>query len=140
MYDLKHYSMEGDCGWLVIFRLFMSIFLKINFIVLFPCLIKYYNLMFIIIVFLLISDRPSVLFFSFVPAVLLYSLTPSYLRLFLYLITFLLFQCASVWETLVHESIFPIAILNGTSFFPTVQLDVLCKELKTRKSCSAYLI
>ena len=36
------------------------------------------------------------------------------LRLFFYLISFLLFACASVWEHSCMSSPFPIAILNGT--------------------------
>ena len=45
------------------------------------------------------SDRPSGLPYSFVPALLLSILTVIFLvlRLFLYLISFLLFPCASVW-------------------------------------------
>ena len=44
--------------------------LFIEFIVLFPYLIKYYHIMFIIVVFSLGSDRPSRLLF-FVPVLLL---------------------------------------------------------------------
>ena len=61
--------------------------------------IKFYNIMFIIIELWLGCDRPSGLFFScplcFFPS----SLLSSYLlRLFLYLISFLVFPCASVKE------------------------------------------
>ena len=47
-----------------VFLLFKSIlFFYLNFIVLFPFFIKYYDIMFIIIVFSLGSDRPSGLLF-----------------------------------------------------------------------------
>ena len=46
------------------------------------------------------------------------------LLLFLCLISFLLFPCATVWENTYKSSSFPIVILNGTYFFPKVQLPV----------------
>ena len=77
-------------------------FFLLNFIVLFPY-------MFIIIAFWLGSDTPSgLIFFSCPP----YRRLSSYLlHLFLNLISFLLFPCASVWVPI------PDAILNGTDFF-----------------------
>ena len=70
----------GEGGWFVIFRIFKSIlfFCQLNFIVLFPFLIKYYHILFIIIVFWLGCDRPSRLLL-FVPALLLSILTPLFL-------------------------------------------------------------
>ena len=53
-------------------------FCQLNFIVLFPFLIKYYHILFIIIVFWLGCDRPSGLLL-FVPALLLSILTPIFL-------------------------------------------------------------
>ena len=51
----------GEGGWFVIFRIFKSVlfFCQLNFIVLFPFLIKYYHILFIIIVFQLGSDKLS---------------------------------------------------------------------------------
>ena len=81
------------------------VFCQLNFIVLFPFLIKYYHILFIIIVFLLGCDRLTDLFYLCTLCFFPYSRHSSYhLRLFLCLISFLLFICASVWETLVHES------------------------------------
>ena len=84
--------MEGRAGgWFFIFRLFKSMFFcQLKFIVIFLYLIKYYNIIFIIIVILLGSDRPSGLFFAhFFP----YSGLSSYfLRLSLFVIY------SSVWE------------------------------------------
>ena len=72
-------------------------FCQLNFIVLFPFLIKYYHILFIIIIFRLGCDRPSGLLL-FVPAVFFpYSrLSSVCLCLSLCLISFLLFSCASV--------------------------------------------
>ena len=90
-------------GWMIcpIFRIFKSIlfFCQLNFIVLFPFFKKYYHIL-VIIVFWLGCDRPSGhLFFRARFAFFPYSRLSSYLfRLFLYLISFLLFPCASVWE------------------------------------------
>ena len=93
-------------------------FCQLNFIVLFPFLIKYYHILFNIIVFWWGCDRPSGHLsscpFCFFP----YSRLSYYLRLYLYLISFLLFPCASVWEnTCAWVPPFPIAILNCTFFF-----------------------
>ena len=73
-------------------------FLLIEFHCTFPYLLKYYNIMFIIILLCLGSGRPSGLLF-FVPALLLSILTPLFLSSSsVYLISFSLFPCASVWE------------------------------------------
>ena len=91
---------EPDGGGWMIFHfsiVFHFVFLLIESIVLFTFLIKYYNIMFIIIiVFWLCCDRPSGFIFLcplyFIP----YSRLFSYLfRLF---ILFLLYPCSSVWE------------------------------------------
>ena len=69
----------GESDWLFIFRLISHfIFLWIEFQVIFVYLIKYYHNMFIIIVFLLASDRPSGIVY-FVPILLLSILTPLFL-------------------------------------------------------------
>ena len=84
-------------GWMICHFSNISVhfvFCQLNFIVLFPFLIKYYHIWFIIIVFWLGCDWPSCLLCIFP-----YLRLSSYLlRLFLYLISLLLFQCASVWE------------------------------------------
>ena len=74
------------------------IFYSLNFTILFSFLIKYYHIMFISIVFWLGCDRPSGHLF-FLPALLLSILTPLLPSSFVpYLISFLLFPFASVWE------------------------------------------
>ena len=103
-YDLvlfQVYCKLGEAGWFVIFRLFKSIlfFVKLKFIVLFPYLLKYNNIMFYIIVFWLGCEGRRDFFFSCPSYFFPYSRFSSYLlRLFRYLISFLLFSCASVWE------------------------------------------
>ena len=73
--------------------------------------------MFILIVFVLVSERPSGLLF-FVPAFLLSILTPLFLpSSSVYLISSLLFPCISVWENTRAWVPFHIAILHGTFFF-----------------------
>ena len=76
------------------------VFCQLNFIVLFPFVIKYCHILFIIIVFRLGCDKPSgLLFFSCPLYFFPYSrLSSVCLRLSHYLISFLLFPCASVWE------------------------------------------
>ena len=78
-------------------------------------LIKYFHIMFIIVVFWLGCDRPSGhLFFV--------TLSSYLLRLFLYLISFLLFPGAVFGKTLVHE--FPISYSHTecyTFFFQSVK-------------------
>ena len=102
VYETSLVSRMGQGGWFLIFRLFYSILYLVNWIKVYFSISynKYYHNMFINIVFWLGSTRPLGLRF-FVPAVLLsiYSRFSSYLlRLFFYLISFLLFPCASVWE------------------------------------------
>ena len=79
----------------------------------------------IIIVFWLGSDWPLGLLF-FVPAVLLSILTPLFLPSYVSLSYFIL--AVPMLECLLKHpctsSTFPIGILNGTCFFPTVQLQV----------------
>ena len=65
-------------GWMICHFLIISVhfvFCSLNFIVLFPFLIKFYQIMFVIIVFRLGCYRPSGLLL-FVPAVLFSMLTP----------------------------------------------------------------
>ena len=89
--------------------------------------------MFIIIVILLGCDRPMGLHFL-VPA-LLSILTPlslpsSSVSLFYFILSVPMRECS--------YSPVPIAVLNGTSFFPAVQLHVhnVYSERKTRNSCA----
>ena len=72
------------------------------------------------------------------PVLLLSTLTPLLPFSSVYLILFLLFPCASVWENTRARSPFPIAILNGTCVFPTAQLQVhnVDSERKNRNSCA----
>ena len=116
---ISSYS-SGDGGWYVIFRLFKSIFFcQLNFIVLFPFLIKYYHILYIITVFRFGCDRPSGLLL-FVPALLLSMLTPLFLpSSSVYLSYFVL--AVPMRECLGKHSCMsspcPIAILNGTFLF-----------------------
>ena len=65
------------------------------------------------------------LFFSCPLFFFAYSRLSSYvLRLFLYLVSFLLFPCASVWETLLHEFLISYSHIEWYLLFPTVQLQV----------------
>ena len=92
-------------------------FSRLNFIVIFPFLIKYYYILFIIILFWLGCDRPSGLLL-FVPALLL-SILASLLTIFICF--FVLFRsCCSharVFEkTLVHE--FPMSYSHTEWYLP----------------------
>ena len=97
------------------------LFCQLNFIVLFPFLIKYYHILFII-VFWLGCDRPSGLLF-FVPALLFSILTPLFLppclfssvSLSYYILAVPMRNCLGKHSCM--SSPFPIAILNGTFFF-----------------------
>ena len=61
--------------------------------------IKYCNIMFFMIVFWFVCDRPLGHLFSCPLCFFPWSRLSSYLlRLFLYLISFLLFLCSSIWE------------------------------------------
>ena len=117
MYDFSYF----DCSNPLYFML-------TEFIVLFPFLTKYYHILFVIIVFWIVSDRPSGFLF-FVPALLLSVLTPLFFPSSSVSLSysFFLFPFAGVWENTratCMSSPFPIVILNGTCFFPTVQLQV----------------
>ena len=95
------------------------VFCQLNFIVLFPFLIKYYHILFIIIVFRLGCDRPSGLFL-FVPAVLFSILTPlfcvsSSVSLSYLILVVPMRKCLGKHSCM--SSPFPIAILNGTFLF-----------------------
>ena len=84
--------------------------------------------MFIIIVFLLGSCRPSGLRF-FVPALLLSILTPLFLPTSSVFFSYYVHPCSVARHKCLgkHSCMsfpFPIAILNGTCFFSTVQLQV----------------
>ena len=96
--------------------------------------------MFIIIVFWLGCDRPSGLFF-FVPALLLSILTPlffpsSSFSLSYFVLAVPMRECLG--KNSCMSSTFPIAILNGTCFFQTVQLQVhdVYSERKNRNNLS----
>ena len=93
-------------------------FCQLNFIILFPFLIKYYHIMFIIIVFWLGCDRPSGLFIR--ARCTFFHTHASLLYVFVCLIVLFHSCCSHAWvfgKTLLHEFPVPIAILNGTSSF-----------------------
>ena len=101
----------GEGGWFVTFRIFQSIlfFWHLNFIVLFPFIIKYYHSLFIIIVFWSGSDRPSGLLL-FVPG--------SLVTIFVCFFVLFRFCCSHArvfGKTLVHE--FPMSYKLYTSSF-----------------------
>ena len=106
---------------ILFFSLLKSIFFcYLNLISLFPY-IKYYNIMFIIIVFLTCvfwvgTDRPSGLLFFHPCFTTFHTLHTSFVCFFV-----LFHCCCSMSECLGNTSCksspFPIAILNGTSFF-----------------------
>ena len=88
---------------------------------------------------ILIRFIPSGLLFSFVPAVLLSILTPLFLlswpiSLSYFILAVPMHECLGKHSCISFT--FPIAMLNGTCFFQTVQLQVcnVYLELKTRKS------
>ena len=94
-------------------------FCQLNFIVLFPFLIKYCHILFIMIVFWLGCDRPSGLLL-FVPALLLSILAhlfcpSSSVPLSNFSLAVPMRECLG--KHLCMSSPFPIAILNGTSSF-----------------------
>ena len=99
------------------------VFCQLNFIVIFLFLIKYYYILFIIIVFWLGCDRPSGLLF-FVNTLLLSTLPPLFLPSLSVSLSY--FSLAvSMRECLrkhwCMDSPFPIAILNGTFLFHSVK-------------------
>ena len=110
----------------------------IEFIVLFSNLIKYYNILFIIIIF--DHDEIGRQDFFFVPAWLLSILTPllpsSPVSLSYFVLAVPMLECLGKHSCM--SSSFPIVILNGTRFYPTVQLQVhsVYSERKTRNSCA----
>ena len=78
--------------------------------------------------------------FSSVSALLLSKLTPLFLPSSVSLSYFILavpmLECLGKYSSM--RSTFPLAILNGTCFFPTVQLQVhiLYPERKSRNTCA----
>ena len=102
-------------------------FLLIEFIVIFPFLIKFYQIMFIIIVFRLGCDRLSGLLL-FVPVVLFSILTPlfcisSSVSLSYFILAVPMRGCLGKHSCM--SSLFPIAILNGiSSFLSLVQENI----------------
>ena len=101
-------------------------FLLIEFHCTFPFLIKYYHILFIIIVFWLGCDRPSGLLL-FVPALLLSILTP------LFLPSSSVSLCYFVLAVPMHECLgnhscmsspWPIEIQNGTFLFS--RCEIVC--------------
>ena len=88
-----------------------------NILILFPYLLRYYHIMFIIIVFWLGSNWPLGAFF--VSALLLLMLTsfflPSSVSLSFFIIAVPMREC--VRKRSCVSSTFPVAILNGTWFF-----------------------
>ena len=123
----SHAWMIGEGRLFVILRLFKSILFFVNWIefYFFPFLIKYYHIMFIIIVFWLGCDRPSDFFFrarfaSFHAHAFL-------LAFFVYF--FVLFRsCCShawvFWKTLVHE--FPISYSHTEWYLPFPRGEIVC--------------
>ena len=114
-------TVTGQGGWFVIFRLFNSILFFVNWISLyfFPYLVKEYIFMYINIVFWLGRDRLSG-FLSFEPPVLFSIITlllfPSSSASLSYLMLAVpMRKCLEKHSCM--SSLFPIAILNGTSFF-----------------------
>ena len=98
-------------------------FCQLNFIVLFPFLIKSNHILFIIIVFCLGCDRPSGHLF-FVPDLLFSILTPLFLppssvSLSYVILAVPMRKCLGKRSCM--SSPFPIAILNGTFFFRSVK-------------------
>ena len=95
------------------------VFCQLNFIILFPFLIKYYHILFISIVFWLGCDRPSGLLL-FVPALLLSILTPLFLpsssvSLSYFVLAVPMLECLGKHSCM--SSPCPIAILNATFLF-----------------------
>ena len=100
------------------------VFSKLNFVVLFPFLIKYYHILFIIIVFWLGCARPSG-HLLFKPALLLSILTPLFLpsssvSLSYFVLAVPMRECLGKHSCM--RSPCPIAILNGTFLFSRGEL------------------
>ena len=95
----------GEGGWFVIFRIFKYfVYCQLNFIVLFPFRMKYY-ILFIIIVFWLGCDRPSVHRFFVSPLFFVHTHAPLFTSFVCFFILF--HSCCShaqvFRKTLVHE-------------------------------------
>ena len=115
-------SLSSGEGWMICNFSNISVhfaFCSLNFIVIFPFLIKYSDILFIIIVFWLGCDRPSGLLL-FVPALLLSILTPLFLpsssvSLSYFVLAVPMRECLGKHSCM--SSPCPIAILNGTFLF-----------------------
>ena len=111
-------------------------FLLIEFHFTFSISYKIHHIMFINIVFWLGSDRPAGLFFS--ARFTCFRSHASLLTCFCY---FALFHSCFMRECLGKHSCmsytFPIAVLNGTCFFP--QVHNVCSERKSRNTCGVNL-
>ena len=95
-------------------------FCQLNFIVLVPFLIKYYHILFIIIVFWLGCDRRRDFFFScplcfFPPSRYALFLSSSSVSLSYLILAVLMRECLGKHSCMSFP--FPIVILNGTFFF-----------------------
>ena len=112
----------GLCGWLFTYYRFFNSSFFIEFDYTFSICYKILPYYFYYYCILIRIDRLSGLLFLCPLYFFPYTLLSSYLLLLLLcLISFLLFPCASVWKTLVHE--FHISCnhwMVHTSFFPIV--------------------
>ena len=130
-WKLIQMKLTWEDGWFLIFDClsrfcFLLIELHCTF---FPVLIKYYHIMFIIIVFWLGGDRPSGRRF-FVPALLLSILTPLFLSsssvpLSYFILAVPIPECLGKHTCM--SSPFSIAILNGAIFFRETTWSKLSK-------------
>ena len=93
-------------------------FCQLNFILPFPFLIKYYHILFIIIVFWFGCDRPSRLLFFRAPLTPLF-LSSSSVSLSYFILVVPMRVCLRKHSCM--SSPFPIAILYGTLFFRSVK-------------------
>ena len=112
------------------------VFCRLNFIVLFPFLIKYYHIKFIIIVFWLGCDRPSGFLF-FVPALLLSMLTTLFLPSSSVSLSYFIFavpmrECLGKHSC--TSSTFLIAILIGALLFFARRNSLFGPKLRLSKS------
>ena len=108
----------NDLSFFEYLSLFCFVF-QLNFIVLFPFLIKYYHIMFIIFVFWLGCDRPSgLLFFMLILLLSILthlSLPSSSISLSYFILAVPMRECLEKHSCI--SSPFPIVILNGTFLF-----------------------
>ena len=130
----------GEGGWFVFFRLLKFILFVVDWISLnfFQFLIKYYPIMFIIIVFWLGYDRPSGLLF-FVPALLISIFKP----LFYLLRLFILFHsCCSharlFGKTLVHEFLISYSHTEWCLLFSRFEILLSLAEASPIETWSYY--